>query len=186
MGPAKGRRRLARAGKVAVVAAALLAATGVWVIGVGPVRGRSMEPALADGSWLVFEKLGVRRSGPKRFDVVVFKAPLDPATCYIKRVIGLPNEVVEVKAGVLFVDGAETPPPPGVSWGAVDLGPVAVQAAHYWVLGDNLPESVDSRSWGGVPKDYILGRVVAEIWPLGKVGLRGRRSAEVKEARDGD
>ena len=172
--------------KAAAVAAVVLVATGVFVAEFARVHGSSMEPTLSSGDRIIFEKISMRRGGPARFDIVVFKAPNDPDTIYIKRVVGLPDEVVEARAGRLVVNGVETPLPAGVSWGTADVAPAAVGPAHYFVTGDNLAESVDSRQWGAVPRDYILGTVWLRFWPAGKMTVFKRESAAATGARDGD
>ncbi len=187
MGRAADRKkRLARMVKAAAVLAAAVALTGVFVAEFGHVRGRSMEAALRNGDRVVFEKITPRLGGPQRFDIVAFKAPNDPDTIYIKRVIGLGDDVVEIRGGRLLVNAVEVSPPEGMSLGDIAFGPAAVSHAHYFVLGDNLAESVDSREWGSVPRDYVLGRVVLRFWPVGSWRLFRRTSANLKGSQDGD
>ena len=180
------RRRLARTVKAVAVLAAAVVATEIWVAELARVSGASMEPALSSGDRVVFEKTVMMGGGPKRFDVVVFKAPNDPDTIYIKRVMGLPDEVVEMKGGRLLVDGMEVRTPEGVRTEGVEFGPAAVSPAHYFVMGDNAGESVDSRQWGGVPRDYVLGRVWLRYWPIEEWKVFRRESAELTGARDAD
>ncbi len=187
MGPAaKRRKRLARAAKIAALCIAILIFLNLFVVERGRVRLDSMEPSLSDGDWVLFEKTSVCRQGPKRFDIVVFKAPRDPDKVYIKRVVALPNEVVEAREGKVFVDGRPLVPPEGVDWGPLEFGPVPVEPAHYYVLGDNPAESVDSRVWDGVPRDYVLGRVFLRFYPLGEIRSFGRESAFEEGVQDGD
>jgi signal peptidase I len=185
MGLASKRgKRLARFVKVAVLLAAALFVTAVYIAELGRVNGRSMDPALSDGDRIIFEKLTLRRTGLQRFDIVVFKAPYDPDQVYIKRVVGLPEELVRISQGRLEVNGADVPLPDGVDWGKADFGPVAVPPAHYFCVGDNLGESVDSRVWGFVPRDYCLGRVWLRFWPAGGWRMFGRESASAKGIED--
>ncbi|MCD6404500.1 MAG: signal peptidase I [Planctomycetes bacterium] len=180
MSPAsKRRRRLVRAAKVLLALALVLGVLKTWVVEIGRVRLHSLEPTLCDGDWVVFEKISARR--PKRFDIVVFKAPREPDKVYIKRVIGLPNEVVEVRLGKLFVNELEVCLPNGANWAGADFGPTPVERAHYFVVGDNPANSVDSREWGGVPRDYVLGRVILRFRPVGKWKTFRRESALTRE-----
>ncbi len=173
----KLKRRLARAVKVAAALAVVWVALELFVVQHGRVKLKSMEPALHDGDWVLFDKTVVRRRGLRRFDIVVFKAPADPDKIYIKRVVGLPNEVVRLTGGVLLVDSDEIALPAGVDWEGIDYGPAPVEAAHYFVLGDNAGESEDSRAWGDVPRDYILGRVMWRFWPVTNWKVFRRASA---------
>ena len=184
MGPAfRRKKRLPLVVKV-VAAAALLAIAGIYAGEIARVNGRSMEPALESGDRVVFEKLSVRRAGLKRFDIVVFKAPEDPDTVYIKRVIGLPDEVVQATGGRLLVNGVEKALPAGMESAGMEFGPVVVRPAHYFVVGDNCGDSVDSRQWGAVPRDYILGRAVLRFWPVGSMKIFGCFGAQEERVKD--
>jgi signal peptidase I len=179
MGPAAKRsKRLARLIRLVAVFAAVLVLAGVFGGEFAHVSGRSMEPTLADGDRVFFEKLSVRWSDLKRFDMVVFKAPDDPDRIYIKRIVGLPGDVVEAAEGVWRVNGNAVPLPAGVQFGGLKLDPVVVSPAHYYVLGDNLGDSVDSRQWGAVPRDYVLGRVVLRFWPATSMRIYRRADAQ--------
>ena len=158
-GPGSLKKRLKRVARIALLIAVALVLLEAFFVQHGKVRLSSMEPSLGDGDWVLFEKLVVSRGGPRRFDIVVFKAPTDPDKVFIKRVAGLPNEIVEAKGGRLFVDGEEVALGDAVDWGETDFGPVTVSPAHYFVVGDNLAESLDSREWGSVPRDYILSLI---------------------------
>lgn len=182
----KRRKRLVRAAKVAVAILAVLVLLNAYVVQRGRVTLSSMEPTLSGGEWVLFEKLVRRRGGPRRFDIVVFKAPNDPDKVFIKRVVGLPNEVVEAREGVLYVDNTATALPTGVDWGSVEFGPSLVTAAHYFVVGDNPAESQDSRAWGCVPRDYVLGRVFWRFWPPGRWRIFGREDVRQPGVEDAD
>jgi signal peptidase I len=136
------------------------------------VDGLSMEPSLADEQRLIIEKVTYRLHGPERGDIVVLRLPdrrFDRPL--IKRVIGLPGEIVEIREGGVYVDGEglEEPylsgPTPGF------MKPRLVPEGHVMVLGDNRGSSNDSRSFGMVPIDDILGRAWVRYWPIGEVGL---------------
>jgi len=137
------------------------------------VQGTSMEPLLHDGDRIVVNKFVYRFSPIARGDVVVFWYPRDPSTSFIKRVVALPGDRIEMRRGHLYVNGREMPEA-YVSRERRDndtFAPTAVTAGHYFVLGDNRRGSNDSRSWGEVPEKYIYGRAILRFWPLGQVGL---------------
>lgn len=186
MSRAKRKKMLTRLACILAVALVATLVLNVFVIRQGRVRLSSMEPALADGDWILFEKLVMSRGGPERFDIVVFKAPNDPDAIYIKRVIALPNEIVEAREGGLYVDGEEVVLPGEVEWGDADLAPTTVPPAHYFVVGDNLARSEDSRNWGPVPRDYILGRVFWRFWPPGDWKIFRRYGAFERGVQDAD
>lgn len=187
MGPReKRRRRLARAAKISAAALVVLVLLNLFVVERGRVKLHSMEPTLSDGDWVLFEKVTKRCGGPRRFDVLVFKAPNDPDKAYIKRLIGLPDEVVEADDGRLLVNGEEVAVPAGKRWAGMSFGPTAVGPAHYFVVGDNPDESRDSRDWGGVPRDYILGRVFLRWWPPAEMACIRRESASTEGVESGD
>ncbi|NJL85005.1 MAG: signal peptidase I [Leptolyngbyaceae cyanobacterium SM1_1_3] len=136
----------------------------------------SMEPTLQINDRLVIEKISYRFNPPVREDIVVFWPPenLFPAggrrDAFIKRVIGLPGESVEVKEGKVFVEGQALEEdyikaPPNYQW-----GPEIVPADQYLVLGDNRNSSFDSHSWGFVPQDNIIGRAAVRFWPPQRLG----------------
>jgi signal peptidase I len=137
------------------------------------VQGTSMLPLLEDGERILVNKLVYRFRPIARGEVVVFYYPRDPSVSFIKRVVGLPGDVVELRLGQLFVNGRkveETYLSPRFrddeSYSAVE-----VKKGYYYVLGDHRNSSNDSRSWGEVPEKYIYGRAEARFWPLAKMGV---------------
>jgi len=154
---------------------ALMIAALVVVFIVQPVKveGTSMLPRLHDGERIFVNKLiyyDEYRWAPKieRGDIVVFWYPNDPSKSYIKRVIGLPGETVEVREGTVFINGAvleEKYLDPGENASSASLGPQQVKLNYYFVMGDNRDNSSDSRSWGLVPKKYIYGKALLRYWP---------------------
>lgn len=133
------------------------------------VRGSSMEPTLWDGQYLVTGKLVYWVHPPERGDIIVFEPPSNPADDYIKRVVGLPGEQVEIRDGTVWVDGVrleEDYTNPGFysgTWGVGD--------GEYFVLGDNRDNSSDSHSWGILPEGNIVGKAWFCYWPPEKWGL---------------
>jgi len=136
------------------------------------VQGTSMEPLLEDGERIVVNKFVYRFRPIDRGDVVVFWYPRDPSVSFIKRVVGLPGDTVEISSGRLLVNGVavdESYLPP--SFRDTDsLPPTEVRRGYYFVLGDHRRSSNDSRSWGEVPERYIYGRAVFRFWPLARLG----------------
>jgi signal peptidase I len=139
------------------------------------VEGTSMMPALTDQERIFINKF-VYRLGlgeVERGDTVVFWFPGDPSKSYIKRVVGLPGDRVEIRAGVVYVN-ARALREPYVPEEFRDLGTyplVVVPEERYYVLGDHRSSSNDSRIWGPVPKEAIYGKAVFVYWPLDKLGV---------------
>ncbi len=121
------------------------------------VRGSSMEPTLHNGQYLIISKVTYWVHPPERGDVIVFHPPKSLEDDYIKRVVGLPGELVEIRHGTLFVDGVRLDESyivnPGVYSGAWQL-----EEDEYFVLGDNRRNSSDSHTWGVLPKENIVGK----------------------------
>src|ERR671933_169910 len=156
------------------LAFALMIAALVVVFIVQPVKveGTSMLPRLHDGERIFVNKL-IYYGLPEisRGDIVVFWFPDDPSKSYIKRVIGLPGELIEIRAGRIFVNGRELQEPyldPTLNVAADDRPPTYVKPHYYFVMGDNRDNSSDSRSWGLVPEKYIYGKALFRYWPLSK------------------
>ncbi|MDW7675408.1 MAG: signal peptidase I [Bacillota bacterium] len=130
----------------------------------------SMEPTLAIGDRIIVSKFSYYFNEPVLGDVVVFKYPLDPSRDFIKRVIGVPGDIVEIKDSQLFVNGLIIPEEyvPPLDFG--DYGPIEVPKEEYFVLGDNRTNSQDSRSWGFVPEENVVGKAQAIFWPFNRIG----------------
>jgi signal peptidase I len=136
------------------------------------VEGQSMEPSLHTDQRLVVEKVTYRFHGPERFDVVVLRLPEQSDELLIKRVIGLPGETVEIKGSHVYINGTMLDEP--FLTEAMRQGrqiTVTVPPLHIYVLGDNRNHSNDSRSFGPIPLDNVIGRAWVSYWPLEEVGL---------------
>ncbi len=133
------------------------------------VEGVSMQPGLQSDEYVLVNKMAYLFHAPERGDVVVFHFPLDTSKDFIKRVVGLPGDTISYTSTTVKVDGVELNEP-YISEKANPLGknPFVVPANDYFVMGDNRPASDDSRDWGFVPKDYIVGKAVMVYWPLNK------------------
>lgn len=136
------------------------------------VRGQSMEPNFHDGDYLIIDEISYRFNQPSRGEVIVFKYPGNPTQRYIKRIIGLPGETIEIKDGLITISNEN------YSWSLNELfylsesiatqGDVVISLSQdeYFVLGDNRNASYDSRRWGPLPEEDIIGRVVFRAWPV--------------------
>jgi signal peptidase I len=167
------------------------------------VEGPSMEPGLHNGQYLLVNKAvyfkldlselskyipfidGADESsrflfhGPERGDVIVFRYPRDPSRDFIKRIIGVPGDTVSIADGVVTVNGAPIDEP-YINGGAnSDLEPKVVPDGSYFVLGDNRPNSSDSRNWGFVPEENIIGKAMFSYWPLSEFGGVGNQSIDL-------
>lgn len=142
------------------------------------IKGSSMLPSFEDGELLLTDKVSYRIGEPKRGDVVVFRAPPSKEDDFIKRIIGLPGETISVEAGKVYVDGTslkESYIPPSVatlSGSFLSEGKqIAVGTGEFFVLGDNRGHSSDSRSWGFIKKEDIVGKAWLVYWPVNKLGI---------------
>jgi len=155
---------------------ALMIAALVVVFIVQPVKveGTSMLPRLHDGERIFVNKLIYYDEyswAPKvdRGDIVVFWFPDDPSKSYIKRVVGLPGDTIEMRDGTVRVNGAQIDErylDPRFNVSPKSQAPVYVRPNYYFVMGDNRDNSSDSRSWGLVPKKYVYGKALLRYWPL--------------------
>ncbi len=102
---------------------------------------------------------------PRRGDVIVFRYPKDPSRDFVKRVIGLPGETVEIHRGAVKIDGEALDEPYLEERDLSSLGPTLVPPESYFVMGDNRDGSSDSRHWGTVPLENIVGKVLVRYWP---------------------
>lgn len=131
------------------------------------VNGESMVPTLLSGESVMVTKFDYWREPPELLDVVLCWYP-DEQQSFIKRVVGLPGDVVELRAGSLYVNGEEVPQPFVENWLAEDFGPVTVEEGHYCVMGDNRQDSRDSRdpTVGNVPASEIIGHARFVFYPF--------------------
>jgi signal peptidase I len=137
------------------------------------VQGTSMLPVLEDSERIIVNKFIYRFHPIHRGDVVVFWYPKDPSVSFIKRVVGIPGDSVELRRGALYVNDRrveETYVRPFFN-DDESHAQVMVAKGYYYVLGDHRNSSNDSRSWGEVPEKYIYGKAVFRFWPLSKLGF---------------
>ncbi|MBQ6967621.1 MAG: signal peptidase I [Lachnospiraceae bacterium] len=140
------------------------------------VEGGSMESTLQDGDSLLVEKLSYRFSDPERFDIVVFPYTGEKGVYFVKRIIGLPGETVEIREGVLLIDSKVLPYRYNrdkiMNAGLVSTE-ITLHENEYFVMGDNVNDSVDSRSpeVGNIDRDLIIGKVFLRVSPFDRFGL---------------
>lgn len=143
------------------------------------VEGISMQDTLNEGEQLIGEKISYRFSEPKRFDVVIIQPyKEEKKNYYVKRVIGLPGETIEIKGNSIFIDGEVLNDSKYIRepmWETTSYGPVTLEENQYFVMGDNRNYSMDSRETdiGPVPKDRIIAKVFLRVWPLKKISTIG-------------
>ncbi len=136
------------------------------------IEGHSMEPSLHDQELILVDKWTYLFHPPSRGDVIVFVAPPQPSQDYIKRVIGIPGDSITINGTTVIVDGVplkETYVDPrnnGATFEDKPIHNLVVPPGDYFVLGDNRANSFDSRVWGFVPKQNIIGRAALVYWPL--------------------
>ena len=164
------RAHLAGLGAVARFATLLLVSYSLF-FNLSVVRGSSMAPGIQDGDRILVEPWSYLLGPIERGDVIVLRYPLDPEVDYIKRVIGLPGDRVELADGKVWVNGLLLEEPYVASIDPSSAHAVDVRPGYYFVLGDNRPRSSDSREFGCVPGDYVRGRVDLRLWPPARVGL---------------
>ena len=142
------------------------------------VSGSSMFPNFKNGDYIITDKITYRLSEPKRGDIVVFKNPKDESQDFIKRIIGIPGDRVKVESGKTYVNGIELNEPYLANSIVTNPGSflkegqeTTVEPGHYLTFGDNRPASSDSREWGFIARNEIIGKVFFRYWPATEVGL---------------
>ena len=153
-----------------IILAVLLYFAIDFCIGRFRVENISMETTFHEGQLVMVNKLNYKFSEPRRGDVVIFHSPVDPGKDYIKRMIGLPGDHIEVTDGELYINGEKIDEP----WLHEPIqysGSWDVAEGTYFVLGDNRNHSSDSHVWGGVPKANLIGNAFFRYWPLNRISV---------------
>ena len=138
------------------------------------VPSGSMESTIMTGSRMFGLRVSYWGSDPERGDIIIFKYPDDPSVNYVKRVIGIPGNWVEIIDGVTFVNGEKLEEPYLKETPAkMNFGPYEVPEDHYFVMGDNRNNSNDSRKWKNtfVSRSAVMGKAVFCYWPLDRIGI---------------
>ncbi len=165
--------------KIVIIALVIIVPFRMLVAEPFVVSGSSMVPNFHNRDYLIIDRISYRTSLPKRGDVIVLKFPKDTSQFFIKRVIGLPGEKVNLEQGYVVITNKEHPegmrlketylPAQGVTLGRPD--PITLGSDEYYVLGDNRTASSDSRVWGILPKNDIVGKVWVRVFPLNSFGF---------------
>ena len=130
------------------------------------VVGQSMDQTLEQDQRLIVSKLSYRLHEPQRGDIIVFHDPQDPGRNLIKRIIGLPGEILEIRSGQVFINGQPIDEPYLGSTSTRSEPQIAIPDGYYFVMGDNRNNSSDSRSWGLLDTDRIVGKAAFTYWPV--------------------
>ncbi len=164
--------------QTAVVFAAIGTAIYLFIAQPHKVSGSSMFPTLHTGDYIITNKVNYRLNDPKRGEIIVFKNPREESQDFIKRILGLPGDKVRVEKGHIFVNDVQlnesylissviTLPGSFLKEGSDEI----VSKDHYIVIGDNRLASSDSREWGFISREEIIGQAFFRYWPLISIGL---------------
>ncbi len=162
--------------KIVLLAVAIVVPIRYFIFQPFFVQGFSMSPNFEDGDYLIVDEITYRFQDPQRGEIIVFKYPKNPSQRYIKRIVGLPGETVDISDGkVMIFNGKELIQLDEEEYLSSDietLGNIRVELSgeEFFVLGDNRNFSSDSRRWGTVPRRYIIGKVYFRAWPFATLG----------------
>ncbi len=166
--------------KIVVISLVIIIPVRYFLIQPFYVKGASMEPNFFDHEYLIIDEITYRFNEPQRGDIIVFRYPRNPQEFFIKRLIGLPGEQVQIKEGSVYIynqehpDGFKLDEPylgEGVKTYGLSEDKVVLGDNEFFVLGDNRNSSKDSRSFGPVNKSFITGRVLLRGWPFDRIHL---------------
>lgn len=162
--------------KFALIALLIVIPIRIFIAQPFIVRGASMEPTFQGGEYLIVDQLSYRFEEPARGDVIILRYPLDESVFFIKRIIGLPGETVEIVGDAIVIQpiGGGVPITLDESYIPDDrlqneYGVYTLGEEEYFVMGDNRKESSDSRSWGPLPEDDVIGKALIRLLPFTRV-----------------
>jgi len=170
----------------AIIAVVIVIPFRIFVAQPFVVNGASMDPTFKNGQYLIVDQLTYRFTPPERGSVLIFKYPKDTSKYFIKRVVGLPGETVSIKDGVVSIKNSTHPEgfildEPYIVHSKTDSFQMVLDNNEYFVLGDNRAGSADSRIWGPMPSEDIIGRPLIRLFPLSSAGiLPGYERSEIK------
>ena len=147
----------------------------LWIAQPFVVNGGSMDTTFENGEYLIVDEISYRFHAPERGDVLIFKYPNDPSKYFIKRLIGLPGETVTIQDSVVSIENSLNPQgivlhEPYIHAETYINTRVTLSPDEYFVMGDNRTVSSDSRIWGPLPKEDLIGRPVLRLLPISKFG----------------
>jgi signal peptidase I len=163
--------------RFAVTVIAIVVFVRVFIAQPFVVSGTSMVPTFQNSNYLIVDELSYHFKQPARGDVIVFHPPVDPASYYIKRIIGIPGDTITIRNSVVTItntahpDGEVLTEPYITTDTPGDNFSMTVPAGQYFTMGDNRPASYDSRRWGLLPQKNITGRVLLRLYPLKELGV---------------
>lgn len=163
--------------KFALVAALIVIPIRVFIAQPFIVSGASMEPTFDSGQYLIIDQLSYSLENPERGEIIIFRYPKDPSKFFIKRIIGLPNETVELRGDDVIIENEAHPEGMVLAEPYIerksrnDFLRITLDGDEYFVMGDNRPASSDSRIWGPLNEEYIVGRALIRLLPITKTGV---------------
>ncbi len=164
--------------KFALIAFIIVVPIRIFIAQPFIVRGASMDPTFQNGQYLIVDQLSYRFEAPKRGDVIIMRYPKDPSVFFIKRIIGLPGETVEIQGKQVVIQQGVGKSPITLDESFIDPSRIRDEYAsytvgpdEYFVMGDNRKESSDSRSWGLLPRKDIMGKTFLRLFPLSAIAL---------------
>lgn len=159
--------------KIVIISLAIIIPIRVFLIQPFYVKGASMEPTFYDNQYLIIDEITYRFSDPERGDVVVIRYPQDPSQFFIKRIIGMPGEIIEIKDGHVYIKNSKLSDEilldePYLDESIATTGEKQIHLGvdEYYLMGDNRPSSLDSRSFGPINRKYIVGKTWVRVWPF--------------------
>lgn len=145
-----------------------------YVVSAFKIEGDSMKPLLRAQERILISKLAVRKDNLRRFDIVVLYKPDEPDKSLVKRIIGLPGEIIEIRGGEVLINDKPLKQFPGADAGGAlspaDMKALLIPRGTFFVMGDNRAISFDSRLFGPVPQKYIFGKAFFRYWPFARFG----------------
>lgn len=158
-----------------IISAVIIIPIRTWVAQPFLVRGASMEPTFDDGEYIIIDELSYYFRSPERGEVLVFRYPEDPSKFFIKRVIGLPGETIEIRDNKIFLvkDKERTQLKEEFLEGVLTTPDqiTTLKEGEYFMMGDNRLFSSDSRRWGTLPENLIVGRAFLRLWPPSSINF---------------
>lgn len=163
--------------KIVIISLAIIVPIRYFIVQPFFVKGASMEPTFEDNNYILIDEISYRFRDPEREEVVVFRFPEDRKQFFIKRIVGMPGETVEIKNDKVIIHNKQNPSGFTLNETYLDKGQhtmgdmrIKLDQNEYFVLGDNRLRSSDSRRWGPLNRSLITGRVFFRAWPVNEFG----------------
>jgi signal peptidase I len=170
-----------------VVILAVMVMVYLFIMSPQEINGQSMDPTFHNGEYILTNKIGFKFENPQRGDIVIFKSPMNKDVDYIKRIIGLPGDKVKLLNGIMYINGkpldesAYLPPNTPIYAGSFlhENEEITVPDKNYFVMGDNRPHSSDSREFGTINIEDVIGKAMFRYWPFNRTGIIGKPTYNV-------